>query len=59
MTSKKRQPARITTTIGELAAAFYESALTELKNPLLAARVAEQMVRDVLARSSGARVALS
>ena len=59
MTSKKRPPARITTTIGELAAAFYDSALTELKNPLLAARVAEHMVLDVLARSSGARVALT
>ena len=47
----KRQPARVNTTIGELAAAFYEAALSELKNPLLAARVAEQLVRDAMGRN--------
>lgn len=52
-TKNKRTAARITTTVGELAAAFYEAALAELKNPIVAARVAEQMVREALARQLG------
>jgi hypothetical protein len=46
----KRQPARVTTTVGDLAAAFYEAALSELKNPQLAARVAEQLLHVALGR---------
>ena len=47
----KRQPARVNTTVGDLAAAFYEAALSELKNPLLAARVAEQLVHNAMGRN--------
>jgi hypothetical protein len=39
---------KITTTVGELAAAYYEAALAELKHEGLAARVAQQMVREAL-----------
>lgn len=46
--SKRSQQKTITTTVGDLAAAFYEAALAELKNEGLAARVAQQMVREVL-----------
>lgn len=52
MPHTKRQAARITTTVGELTAAFYEAALTELKDAALAARVAEQMVKDAIARQT-------
>lgn len=52
----KRQPARVNTTVGDLAAAFYEAALSELKNPLLAARVAEQLVRDAMGRNRLAHI---
>jgi len=48
MSHTKRQQKTISTTVGELAAAFYEAALSELKNEALAARVAQQMVKDVL-----------
>jgi hypothetical protein len=43
----KRQQS-IRTTLGELAAAYYEAALAELKQPALAARVAQQMVQDAV-----------
>jgi hypothetical protein len=43
---------QITTTVGELANAFYEATLAELKDPGLAARVAQQMVRDAMARQT-------
>jgi hypothetical protein len=46
----KRQPKTITTTIGDLAAAFYEAAFAELKNEGLARKVAQEMVQDVLRR---------
>jgi hypothetical protein len=46
--TKRTQSKTISTTVGELAAAFYEAALAELKNEALAAKVAQQMVRDVL-----------
>ncbi len=50
MPHSKRQVSRITTTIGELAAAYYEAALSEFKDAAVAARVAEQMVKDAIAR---------
>jgi hypothetical protein len=46
--TKRTQSKTISTTVGELAAAFYEAALAELKNESLAAKVAQQMVKDVL-----------
>ncbi len=47
MSHAKRQHS-IRTTLGELAAAYYEAALAELKEPALAARIAQQMVRDAV-----------
>ena len=47
MPHTKRQQS-IRTTVGELTAAYYEAALAELKDAALAARVAQQMVRDAL-----------
>lgn len=47
---------KIKTTLGELAAAFYEAALAELKNETIAARVAQKMVQDVVKQK---RVALA
>ncbi len=52
MPHTKRRASRITTTIGELAAAFYDAALAELKNPVIAARIAEQMVREAIAKQT-------
>ena len=52
MPNTKRQVSRITTTVGELAAAFYDAALAELKNPAVAARVAGQMVREAIAKQT-------
>jgi hypothetical protein len=49
MPHHKRQPS-IRTTLGELTAAYYEAALAELKDAALAARVAQQMVRDAVRR---------
>lgn len=46
--TKRTQSKTISTTVGELAAAFYEAALAELKNEALAAKVAQQMVKDAL-----------
>jgi hypothetical protein len=46
--TKRTQSKTISTTVGELAAAFYEAALAELKNEALAAKVARQMMRDAL-----------
>jgi hypothetical protein len=48
MSQTKRTQKTISTTVGDLAAAFYEAALAELKNETLAAKVAQQLVRDVL-----------
>ena len=44
----KRSTKTIQTTVGELAAAFYEAALAELKDHAAAARVAQQMVQDAV-----------
>ena len=52
--SHAKRDSRITTTVGELANAFYEAALAELKDPGLAARVAQQMVRDAMTRQTAA-----
>ena len=46
--TKRTQSKTISTTVGELAAAFYEAALAEFKNEALAARVAQQMVKDAI-----------
>jgi hypothetical protein len=51
---KRSQQKTFTTTVGELAAAFYDAALAELKNEGLAAKVAQQMVRDFLLRHPAA-----
>jgi hypothetical protein len=50
MPHTKRNKTVMKTTLGELTAAYYEAALSELKNPDLARRVAEQMVKDALLR---------
>lgn len=42
----KRSQHTIRTTLGELAAAFYEAALAELKDEHLAAAVAHRMVQQ-------------
>ncbi len=47
-----KRDSRITTTVGELANAFYEAALAELKDKGLAARVAQQMVKDAMSRQT-------
>ena len=46
----KRSNKTIRTTIGDLAAAFYDAALAELGDEARAARVARQMVLDVVRR---------
>lgn len=48
MPHTKRSTKTIRTTIGELAAAFYEAALAELKDESAAARVAQRMVQDAV-----------
>ena len=48
MSHSNRSQHTISTTIGELAAAYYEAALAELKNEALAAKVAQQMVKDAI-----------
>ncbi len=48
--TKRQQHKTITTTVGELAAAFYEAALAELKHEGIAKKVAQEMVQDVLRR---------
>ena len=49
-TRTHRAPKKIDTTLGELAAAYYEAALAALGEKTLAARVAQQMVQDALRR---------
>lgn len=44
----QRAPKKIDTTIGDLAAAFYEAALQEVGERAKAARIAQRMVQDVL-----------
>ena len=46
--TKRRSNKTIRTTLGDLAAAFYDAALSELKDEAAAARVAQQMVQDAL-----------
>ena len=48
MTNKKQPTQTIRTTVGELAAAFYEAALAELHDEIKAARIAQQMVQDAV-----------
>ncbi len=48
MHTTKRATKTIRTTVGELAAAFYEAALAELKDEVAAARVAQRMVQDAV-----------
>ena len=49
MSNTKRSTTKtIRTTVGELAAAFYEAALAELKDEVAAARVAQRMVQDAV-----------
>lgn len=53
MPHTKRQQQTIRTTLGELAAAYYEAALAELGDERMAERVATQMVSDALRRRKG------
>ena len=46
----KHAHSTIHTTLGELAAAYYEAALAELKDQTIAAAVARQMVADAMRR---------
>ena len=46
--TKRRSNKTIRTTLGDLAAAFYEAALAELKDEAAAARVAQKMVQDAV-----------
>jgi hypothetical protein len=48
MPHTKRPTKTIRTTVGELAAAFYEAALAELKDEAAAARVAQRMIQDAV-----------
>lgn len=48
MSNTKRPTRIIRTTIGELASAFYEAAVAELRDPQAAALVARQMVRQAV-----------
>ena len=41
---------KIKTTLGEMTAAFYEAALSELKDEKLAQKVAQDLVKDTLRR---------
>ena len=46
--TKRRHNKTIRTTLGDLAAAFYEAAFAELKDEAAAARVAQMMVQNAL-----------
>lgn len=48
MPHTKRSTRKIHTTVGELAAAYYEAALAELKDETAAARIAQQMVIEAV-----------
>ena len=48
MSNKKRATKTIRTTIGELAAAFYEAALAEVRDEIQAAKLAQHMMQDVV-----------
>ena len=48
MPHTKRPTKTIRTTIGELAAAYYEAALSELKDEAAAARLTQRMVQDAV-----------
>lgn len=46
---------KVSTTLGDLAAALYEEALAELGDKRLAQRVASQMLMEALRRSSNVK----
>ena len=46
--NKRRHNKTIRTTLGDLAAAFYDAAFAELKNEAAAARVAQTMMQDAV-----------
>ena len=48
MPHTKKNQKTIRTTVGDLASAFYEAALAELKDEAAAARLATKMVQDAL-----------
>ena len=50
MPHTKRHHATIQTTIAELAAAYYDAALSEVKDPRVAARIADEMLKEALRR---------
>jgi hypothetical protein len=56
MPHTKKNQKTIRTTLGDLAAAFYEAALAELKDETMAAKVAQRMVQDAV---KSRRVALA
>ncbi len=51
MPHTKRSQKTIKTTLGELAAAYYEAALAELGDEVMAERVASQMMLDAVKRN--------
>jgi hypothetical protein len=50
MSHSKRQNRTIQTTLGELASAYYEAALSELHDETAAQRLASQMVTNAVKR---------
>jgi hypothetical protein len=50
MPHTKRTTTTIKTTIAELAAAYYDAALAEVKDPRVAARIADEMLKEALRR---------
>ena len=48
MPHTKRPTHTIKTTVGELAAAFYEAAFAELKDEATAAKLAQRLVQDAV-----------
>ncbi len=46
--TKRRACKTIRTTLGQLAAAYYDAALAELKDEATACRVAQEMVKDAV-----------
>jgi hypothetical protein len=51
MPHTKRQNRTIKTTLGELAAAYYEAALSELHDEAAAQKIAAQMMADAMKRT--------
>ena len=50
MPHTKSRASTIQTTIADLAAAYYEAALAEVKNERVAARIADEMLKEALRR---------